>query len=64
MTTPFALSYAQPRAAEPNTPFTYDPSQQLNVCGDGSRAADNWPVLMSTASTTSTAGSQTHNDDD
>jgi putative ATP-grasp target RiPP len=65
MTTPFALAYAEPRAATPVMPFTYDAKQQLNVCSDGKTlAADNWPVLMSTATTTSTAGSATHNDDD
>lgn len=62
--TPFALKYATPRLPEPATPFTFDPARQMNICLDGSPAATNYPVLLSTASTTSTAGSQTHNDDD
>ncbi|MFB7555332.1 putative ATP-grasp-modified RiPP [Streptomyces brevispora] len=62
--TPFALKYATPRQPEPVTPFRYDDSRQMNVCPDGSPAAENYPVLLSTASTTSTAGSATHNDDD
>lgn len=61
---PFALGFAQPRQPEPITPFAYDQNQQLNILDDGSLAADNYTVLMSTATTTSTAGSATHNDDD
>jgi putative ATP-grasp target RiPP len=61
---PFALGFAQPRQAAPVAPFTYDKRQQLNVLADGSPAADNHAVLMSTAATSSTAGSKTHNDDD
>ncbi|WP_331764770.1 putative ATP-grasp-modified RiPP [Streptomyces sp. NBC_01238] len=64
MTTPFALQYATPRLPEPATPYTFDPARQMNVCPDGTLAATNYPVLLSTASTTSTAGSATHNDDD
>ncbi|WP_327259985.1 putative ATP-grasp-modified RiPP [Streptomyces sp. NBC_01240] len=64
MTTPFALQYATPRLPEPATPYTFDPARQMNVCPDGTLAAVNYPVLLSTASTTSTAGSATHNDDD
>ncbi|MFF2405712.1 putative ATP-grasp-modified RiPP [Streptomyces sp. NPDC058092] len=64
MTTPFALPYATPRPSEPAAPYTFDPASQMNTCPDGTLAAVNYPVLMSTASTTSTAGSATHNDDD
>ncbi|WP_240362075.1 putative ATP-grasp-modified RiPP [Streptomyces sp. RLB1-9] len=61
---PFALGFAQPRQAHPVAPFSYDRKQQVNVLTDGSRAADNLPLLMGTSTTTSTAGSATHNDDD
>lgn len=60
----FALKFAVPRQPEAVTAFTYDPAQQLNVCAGGGLAAENHSVLMSTAVTTSTAGSATHNDDD
>lgn len=59
----FALHYARPRQQAPITPFTYDPDQQLNLCSDGAPAATNVPVLIATASTTSTAGSSTNWDD-
>ncbi|MFF3123384.1 putative ATP-grasp-modified RiPP [Streptomyces sp. NPDC057908] len=61
---PFALTYTTPRPPAPATPFTYDAVRQMNTCPDGTLAAVNYPVLTSTASTTSTAGSATHNDDD
>ncbi|MFF2013991.1 putative ATP-grasp-modified RiPP [Streptomyces sp. NPDC058195] len=61
---PFALAYTTPRTPEPATSFTYDAARQMNTCPDGTLAAENYPVLLSTASTTSTAGSATHNDDD
>jgi putative ATP-grasp target RiPP len=61
--TPFALSYATPRQPEPATPYSFDAERQLNVCPDGTPAAENVPVLLLTASTTSTAGSKTHFDD-
>lgn len=60
---PFALSYATPRLPEPATPFVFDAERQLNVCPDGTPAAENFPVLLATATTTSTAGSKTHFDD-
>lgn len=64
-TIPFALAFAKSRRAEPETPYVYDERQQLNVCEDGvTLAADNWPLLLSTAPTSSTAGSKTHSDDD
>lgn len=64
MPTPFALSYATPRTPAPVTPFTYDPAQQMNTVPGGGLAADNTPLMLRTAVTTSTAGSRTHNDDD
>jgi putative ATP-grasp target RiPP len=63
MATAFALAYAEQRAPEPETPFTFDPARQLNVCMDGSLAAENFPMLLVTSTTQSTAGSKTHNDD-
>ncbi|MFF5433395.1 putative ATP-grasp-modified RiPP [Streptomyces griseofuscus] len=60
----FALDFAVPRQLEAVTDFTYDPEQQMNVLVGGGLAAENVAVLMSTAVTTSTAGSATHNDDD
>ncbi|WP_030386546.1 putative ATP-grasp-modified RiPP [Streptomyces sp. NRRL S-241] len=62
--TAFALTYAQPREAEPAMPYTYDKNKQMNVCPDGTLAAENYPLLMGTAATSSTAGSRTHSDDD
>jgi putative ATP-grasp target RiPP len=64
MPQPFALAYAQPRQEAPPTPFAYDPATQTNLCADGTTAAANFPILLSTATTSSTAGSATHNDDD
>ncbi|MGC4946157.1 putative ATP-grasp-modified RiPP [Streptomyces sp. DT224] len=64
MTAPFALQFTQPRKPEPVTPFTYDPERQLSVCPDGSPAATAYPILLRTETTSSTAGSATHNDDD
>ncbi|MFD5514093.1 putative ATP-grasp-modified RiPP [Streptomyces sp. NPDC127051] len=64
MSAPFALKYTRPREAEPETPFTYNADRQLNVCADGSLAAENYTILMGTAATSSTAGSKTHSDDD
>ncbi|MFE2600092.1 putative ATP-grasp-modified RiPP [Streptomyces sp. NPDC059396] len=61
---PFALAYTTPRPPAPAMPFTYDAARQMSVCPDGSLAAVNYPALTSTASTTSTAGSKTHSDDD
>lgn len=59
----FALGFAAPRQPEAVTTFTYDPAQQMNVSADGGLIAENGSVLMSTATTTSTAGSKTHSDD-
>ncbi len=60
----FLLGYGEARAPESATEsFTYDPASQLNVTADGGLAARDHAVLMSTASTTSTAGSKTHLDD-
>ncbi|MEU9405691.1 hypothetical protein AB0E08_08290 [Streptomyces sp. NPDC048281] len=61
---PFALAFAQPREPEHATPYSYSAKHQINLCADGSRAADNHPMLMATSGTTSTAGSKTHADDD
>lgn len=61
---PFALAYTTPRPPAPGTPFTYDAGQQMNTCSDGTLAAVNYPILLSTATTQSTAGSKTHSDDD
>jgi putative ATP-grasp target RiPP len=60
----FALRYATPRETAPAPQYVYDPAQQLNQCPDGTLAAENYPMLLSTATTSSTAGSATHNDDD
>ncbi|MCY0941933.1 hypothetical protein [Streptomyces antarcticus] len=62
--TAFALAYAQPRTAEPAMLYAYDKNQQMNVCADGTLAAENYPILMGTSATSSTAGSRTHSDDD
>ncbi|MFF8696230.1 putative ATP-grasp-modified RiPP [Streptomyces sp. NPDC015144] len=61
---PFALTYAAPRPPAPATPFTYDAARQMSTCPDGALAAENYPLLLGTSSTTSTAGSATHRDDD
>jgi hypothetical protein len=48
---------------EDNMPFAYDSELQLNVMADGSRAADDGPLMLLLGTTTSTAGSKTHFDD-
>lgn len=61
---PLLLAYATKRTPEPPTDcLAYDPAQQMSVCPDGTLAARNIPVLLSTASTVSSAGSKRHADD-
>ncbi|MBV9026793.1 MAG: putative ATP-grasp-modified RiPP [Streptomycetaceae bacterium] len=60
---PFALTYAQPPIPEPETPYAYDPEQQVNLLADGSVAVRNRALLLACGATTSTAGSKTHFDD-
>jgi hypothetical protein len=62
--TPFALAIAAvPRDPEPDWPYSYDPFLQLNYSPDGQLAAHNYPLLLSTATTVSSAGSKRHCDD-
>lgn len=61
---PFALSYAHARTPEVTELYTYDAQRQLNVLSDGTPAVERGAVLMATGSTSSTAGSKTHSDDD
>lgn len=60
---PFALSYARPLISHAETPYAYDPEQQVNVLDDGTPAVRNRQVLLDAGATTSTAGSKTHFDD-
>lgn len=63
MQVPFALAFAKQRPQAEQVPFEYDPSQQLNVCADGSAAAGSMGVVALFGATSSTAGSKTHPDD-
>lgn len=61
---PFALNYALPAENSAVTIlYTYDSALQLNVLSDGRPAITDRALLLATATTTSTAGSQTHFDD-
>jgi putative ATP-grasp target RiPP len=60
---PFALTYARSPIPEPETPYAYDPEQQVNLLADGSVAVRDRALLLACGATTSTAGSKTHFDD-
>ncbi|WP_406002604.1 putative ATP-grasp-modified RiPP [Streptomyces sp. NBC_00829] len=61
---PFALNYALPAEnSAVGISYTYDSNLQLNVLPDGRPAILDRALLLATATTTSTAGSQTHFDD-
>ncbi|MFD7860988.1 putative ATP-grasp-modified RiPP [Streptomyces sp. NPDC059783] len=61
---PFALQFATVRQPDAATSFSYDPTQQMSFLPDGTPAALAHAELLRTASTSSTAGSKTHSDDD